>query len=389
VIRSWCKRLGVLGMLSAAALLVGLLIQRVAHLPLSYDWAFPYHVLWFDVLAASGCPSAILAVALLGWISVRGERSVAECLALPSPRTERPIAVLALFCAVVTACLDAWLFKRHAPWDWVASGVLCALWGLQARRESTPLWRSLGSTLYGVAGFAAVFFFYTVVKSTLFLHAKPLDTNIIAFEIALIHAPPYWAVAAWSATRPHFVAFCDWTYFRLFHHMLLTLVLLAARRGTSERIEYLGALFICYLLGAPLYHLCPAWGPGFYDSDRFAYLNDPALTTAGVRYWIWQNTQQIKDHTATELFPWSYVACMPSLHVAHEIVMTFYARRPLPALIVSFAFTIATLVAVVVLGWHYAIDWFAGGLLGAVAIFSARRLRGSLWPAILVPASDP
>jgi hypothetical protein len=229
---------------------------------------------------------------------------------------------------------------------------------LRARRTKLSLWRSLGSSAYGLVAFAAVCFCYTVVKATLFLHAKPFDASIVAFEVAVVRTPPYWAIAAWSATRPHFVAFCDWIYFRLFQHMLLTLVLLVARRRTSERIEYLAAL--CF-----------------------------GLRVAGVRYFLWHNTQQVKDHTATALFPWGYVACMPSLHVAHEVVMTFYTRRPLPAFVMSLAFTAATLVAVVVLGWHYATDWFAGGALGAFAIVLARALRGFLWPAALLPPAEP
>jgi len=378
-IRSWCERVGVLGVLAVLALLTGVVLQYALHLPLAYDWGFPYRVLCNDVLASAGFPCAVLLVAVLGWHSA----GISVGAIIPNERRARLLLALA---AVVTSSLDCLLFEQHAPWDWAAAGVLAALVAVRARQmDRAGVLRFIGSLAYGGGVFAAVCFFYTVVKAAVFRYGVPHDASIIAFETRLFGTVPHRVVAAFAATRPRLVAWCDWTYFRLFHHMFLTGILLLTRRDAQERIEYLAALTICYLLGAPLYHLYPAWGPGYFDPAHFAYLNDPSLTTSGVRLWLWNNTHDVARGTAKQLFTWSYVSCLPSLHVAHEIVMAFYARRPLPALIVSVAFTAATLVSVVVLGWHYPIDWIAGAALAAVSILVARRLRGLSWPVALRP----
>jgi hypothetical protein len=371
----------VLGVLGVLALLTGLVLQRALHLPLAYDWGFPYRVLWNDVLASAGFPCALLLVALLGWHSA----GISVRASIPAERRARLLLGLV---GVVTSSLDCLLFERHAPWDWAAAGLVAGLVAARAREMDRPAaLRCIGSLAYGAGVFAAVCFFYTVVKAAVFRYGVPHDASLIALEARLFGVVPHRVVAAFAATRPTLVACCDWTYFRLFDHMLLTGMLLLTRRDAQERIEYLAALTICYLLGAPLYHLYPAWGPGYFEPAHFAYLNDPRLTTSGIRIWLWNNTHDVARGTAKQLVTWSYVSCLPSLHVAHEVVMAFYARRPLPALVVSVAFTAATLVSVVVLGWHYPIDWLAGAALGAVSIGAARRLRGLSWPVTLRPSA--
>ncbi|HEX3776911.1 MAG TPA: phosphatase PAP2 family protein [Polyangiaceae bacterium] len=380
MIRAWCERIGLLGLLSALALVLGIALQHALHLPARYDWGFPYRVLWRDMLSAPGFPCAMFGVALAGWVS----SGVSLRALLPASLRAR---LLLLLFGLAIALLDALLFEQHAPWDWLASGLLGACSVALALAEPNArggFARLAGSLVYVTAVFAAISFFYTVVKASLFLHASPHDASLIALVTKIFGVPPHRVIANFAATRPRLVACCDWIYFRLFQHMILVGILLTARRDARERAEYCAALGVCYLLGAPLYHLFPAWGPGYFEPQYFAYLDNQKLTTAGVRFWLWQNTREIARGTATELYTWSYIACMPSLHIAHECVMAYYGRRPSLILVLSICFTLATLLAVVVLGWHYPADWISGVALAAVSIFIARRLRELWWPRTLL-----
>ncbi|MEO8902920.1 MAG: phosphatase PAP2 family protein [Polyangiaceae bacterium] len=384
------SRVGLLGLLSAVALLSGLVIRNAAQLPVAYDWSFPYRVLWWDGVGTAGFPRLLLGVVLLGWFSSGAWPSLRARLARQATRRDAHALVAALVCVACVAWVDAELCEQHSTLDNLAAGVMLVLAALHARKvaDAPSAARLLASTAYGALCFGAICFFYTVVKATLFLHAFPHDASILALETRLFGAPPHRALAAWAATRPVFVRWCDWTYFRLFEHMLLTGALLIARRDSVERIEYMGALALCYLMGCVLYHLLPAWGPGYFEPRYFAYLDDPTLKTSAVRAWLWDNTQAVSNGRATRLVTWSYISCMPSLHVSHEIVMAFYSRRPLPALLASAAFTLATLVAVVVLGWHYPLDGVAGAALAVIAILVARKLSAYWWPRQLVVAAS-
>jgi hypothetical protein len=75
---------------------------------------------------------------------------------------------------------------------------------------------------------------------------------------------------------------------------------------------------------------------------------------------------------------YEFIACMPSLHMAHETVMLFFSRHSLIMAVFSGAFWLASFVAVLVLGWHYLFDVFAGMLLAALVIVTVQRVSLSI-----------
>jgi len=175
--------------------------------------------------------------------------------------------------------------------------------------------------------------------------------------------------------------------------MALVTVLLVALGRRRQRTEYLGALALCYVLGGLAYHSCPALGPSFAEPSYFAFLDRPSLIAGGIRRWLLYNTQGVAQGTAHELRTWGYIACMPSLHIAHELVMLYYSRGSRLAFGFSLAFALLTQLAVVVLGWHYLLDSLGGAAIAALALAIARWQSRSLMPRVLwsddEPASPP
>jgi len=382
---AFIRRFGLLGLLSVVALAVALWVQHAAHLPRHYTWESPYRVLLYQVIGGRRLPCALLGVTLLGALSVIPLATIRARVRQPVTRKEQLGALLALAAASLIGWADASFFFDHDLWDGFSMGLFVVFAVLRAQREASKrnALRALGTLAYGAAVFVVICFFYTVIKATVFQHAEPIDETIVAIETFLFGAPPHRALAIWAQDHFGFVEWCDWTYFRLFDHMLLTGVLLWVRRDTAERTEYLGALAFCYLLGGPLYHLFPGVGPGYFEPQYFPYLGQFKLVTPVVRAALWHNTQDAIHGTGKALYTWSYVACMPSLHVAHELVMAFYARKPWPALALSVAFTLMTLISVVVMGWHYPLDWLGGLAVAVIAIKLSRKLRGWLLPSAL------
>lgn len=374
------RRIGLLGIATIVALLVGALLQHFSALPSGYTWLEPVRTLRL-VFEHEWTPATFFVVYLIGVMSVARDelRTALELGGAPL----RTVGI-----AMAIGLSDAVLFPLHNGWDVAA---MVALGVIVVRRSPPPGARALlvGHGVFAAVAFAAICYCFSVAKALILVGRTQADPSFIAIEKSIFGVDLYKVIAAWASTRPKLVALCDLVYFRLFHHMALTTVLLFGMRQRKERFEYLGALGLCYLLGGPLYHLFPGVGPSYFDQEAFGYIvDDPSLATNEIRFWLYRNTMDVLSGQAQTIRTWGYVACMPSLHIAHELVMLYYARRSTVALAISSVFTSITLLAVVVLGWHYAIDAVGGLALAAVAIALARWQRDRLMPAVLAPLDD-
>jgi hypothetical protein len=211
------------------------------------------------------------------------------------------------------------------------------------------------------------------------------DGEIIAFERAITGTDPYRAIADWASQRPGWVHACDKVYYRLFDHMVLTSAFLVGYAHPRERVEYLSALAFCYLIGGAAYYLYPGLGPVYADPAAFGYLNEQWLTAPLYQRALLADTVGAADGTLTRLPSYEFVACMPSLHMAHEFVMLYYARHSRIAFAAALAFTLLSGLAVLVLGWHYATDALAGACLCLLAVTIAHRARATLLPSVVMP----
>jgi hypothetical protein len=385
------RRIGLLPCASTLALVLALVIHHTSRLPSKYTWLEPLRTLR-DVVALRGFLVALLLTYFVGRWEFRGnldvERLARSLRSQVDFRTLRPKLVGAGIGAILLLLCDYTLITDERSLSDCCALVLLGAIAGASRPSLERLKQLVGHSLVGIFAFSAICYAYTVVKALAFTHHSGIDAQLIALESAIFGAPPHRALAEWAGTHPQFLQVCDWVYFRFFHHMALVTILLVGLRQAKERTEYLGALAFCYLIGGPLYHLLPGVGPGYFEASYFPYLDDPSLMVGPIRLWLQYNTVQIQSGHPALLQTWGYIACMPSLHVAQEFVMLYYARRSPIALLLSTMFTAITLIAVVVLGWHYPIDSLGGLLVALVAILIARATRDHLMPATLMTVSD-
>lgn len=382
---------GLLIPLAVGALLGGALIQYVRpELPGAYTWAQPYRVLE-NIVLSKWFPLSVLLAYVLG-ASVRysitlPRRSfdrttlVSRLRARAGLHRDRPRMLLRALAAVAAFGSSVAWAPRHTALDAFALACFAAYLVRPWSRVAV-----LGLLLHSACAallFTAVCYWFTVVKALTFVNAEQRDAQILAIEHALTGTYPHRWVAAWASERPTLVRWFDWAYFRIFDHMAVTAGFLMGLRDRRVRTEYLGALAICYLLGGPLYLLCPGAGPVYFDPAPFAFLREQQLTVNYVQHALLQNTAAVNAGRATILDTWGYIACVPSLHMAHESVMLYYVRASRWALVLSLAFTTFTAGAVVALGWHYPLDIVAGVALAAVAIALSRWQSARLLPGIL------
>jgi len=379
LLRRAYDKAGLLVPLSLLVLAGGAYLHHVRpELPSEYTWFQPLNTLE-AVSRLGGVPTVIALAWLLGAFARQGARALLADAraawrtlgAVREDATQRTRWLLRLLVFLALFYADIKFVPTHNALDvWAV-----ALMGVSLTRPHAPaaLLRAVLYIACSLLIFTAVCYWFTVVKALVFVGRVPRDADILNFEYALTGIHPHRWLAAWTSERSAFVHWFDWAYCRLFHHMAIVSAFLFGLRDARQRTEYLGALAICYLLGAPLYLLWPAAGPAYFDPSQFAFLRRyPDINVNWMQAVLFQNTAEINDHRPSVLSTWSYIACMPSLHMAHETVMLYYVRASKIAVALSIAFTTLTGFAVVALGWHYPTDIVAGVALAAVAIAIAR-----------------
>jgi hypothetical protein len=383
------ERFGLLPLVALAICALAVALQGLTTLPWSYSWLRPLEILE-RVARREGFPALFALAVALGAAS---RLSRAELWGLPvSSRSwlsqlGKLEGWAALRFLLPACCLlaSAWLLSTtYGALDYLALGLLGL--ALSARPPRTAdLQRGALEALLVLAIFALVSYSFTVIKACVFFHGPPHDAAVIGFETRLFGIAPHRALAAWSSHQPRLVELLDRIYYKLFDHMALVSVFLSAAGRKRERVEYSSALALCYVLGGLSYHLFPVLGPAFAEPGYFAALRQQDLITNYFQAALLETTHAARAGSLSELNSYDFIAAFPSLHIAHELVMLYYARNSRIFLALSAAFTALTLLAVVVLGWHYPSDALAGAALAAIAIAVSRRARGVLLPRAVMP----
>lgn len=159
--------------------------------------------------------------------------------------------------------------------------------------------------------------------------------------------------------------------------------------GARQRARYLLAFALCWILvGSLAALLLSSAGPAYYDrivagGDLFAPLmerlaaQDALLRDTGSGQLWALSTQEMlwRYYTGDTTGLGAGISAMPSMHVTIAVLMALSARqiaRPLGWLFTLYA--LAILAGSVHLGWHYAIDGYAGAALAALIWWLAGRL---------------
>lgn len=233
--------------------------------------------------------------------------------------------------------------------------------------------RSISAIATGTASATIVFvivsYAFTIIKSQIFVVERPHDDLIVAAEVATFGRRLYPMIANWSSVNPWIVTLSDQVYFMFFHHIALVAIFIFGRNDASDQRRYISSLSLCYLLGAATYYILPAKGPAFYDPETFSYLRQHARFTLGIQNLLRSSTDAAIRGDLELVQTYAFIAAMPSLHMAHETIMLFFSRRSPLMLLFSGLFWVASLGAVLVLGWHYLFD-VLGGILLAVLVLS-------------------
>lgn len=229
----------------------------------------------------------------------------------------------------------------------------------------------------GLNGVAAILFFavgFGVLKGAIaILSPFRWDEAFAAWDRALHFGVPPHEWLWWLVESPLAVWLINIAY--NFWFVVLTGAMLfasIARRDTRLRHQFLISLVLVWVLtGFFVAMAFSSAGPCYFEKldlgDQFRPLMD-ALAAANETHVIWAlGTQDALWAGYTGATAGSVgISAFPSLHVATAVLIAIFAtRHSLPAGVALWLFALLIMIGSVVLGWHYAIDGYAGAILCA------------------------
>jgi len=185
-----------------------------------------------------------------------------------------------------------------------------------------------------------------------------IDPAVVATELAAEYGLLPWLDSAYLLYYPAQVA--------------VPLLFLVAKPLRPLRGRFFFAYCLLWMLGGLMYVVWPSLGPVYYRGGRFAWLDQAPYA---------QYLQEVlmRDYVRFRTDPSFYtvkltrsIAALPSLHVG---VLTLFAVATWGWRLVSiplWILTAVTFVGSLALGWHYAVDGYAGALLAVLVWFVAR-----------------
>lgn len=159
-------------------------------------------------------------------------------------------------------------------------------------------------------------------------------------------------------------------YFRLFaHSMLITYMVFAAIRfDLLERVVTGNATVA--VLGGLAYMIAPAYGPFIYEPSQGA-LHETQQVMLMLTEQFKNSGMEGKHRFQIE----AVLGAMPSLHIAHVLVLTYYMFKLWhPAGYLFSLFCVYIALYAVITRFHYIVDLFAGVAVAALAIYVTERL---------------
>lgn len=198
---------------------------------------------------------------------------------------------------------------------------------------------------------------------------------------------PYeWLI--WLVESPLAVCILNFLYNLWFVVVLgTTFSVCITKRDTRLRHTYLLSFMLLWLIGGFVIAMCfSSAGPCYYArldlGDRYQPLMD-ALARANQLYpisalstqdMLWSGYKGLRNGNLG-------ISAFPSLHVGTAVLVALYATaRSKIAGALAWAFALAITIGSVVLGWHYGLDAYGGGLVATLAWYAVRSIVHRLTP---------
>ena len=185
-----------------------------------------------------------------------------------------------------------------------------------------------------------------------------IDPAVVATELAAAYGLLPWLDRAYLLFYPV--------------QVLVPLLFLVAKPLRPWRGRFFFAYCLLWMLGGLMYVVWPTLGPVYYRASRFVWLDQAP-------YAQYLQDVLMRDYVRFRTDPTFYtvklyqgVAALPSLHVGVLALFAIATASWRKLSLALWLLTAVTFVGSLALGWHYAVDGYAGALLALLVWLVAR-----------------
>jgi hypothetical protein len=178
-----------------------------------------------------------------------------------------------------------------------------------------------------------------------------------------------------------FFHFLEVVYFSLYPRLIGVFLLCVLLRDRNYGMKYMRTLLMCFAIAVVTYVFLPAKGP-YSTCTLHAFSYPQSLTTFWSQKGLVDRSHALWTHNLSAhvipVMTEDYYISFPSLHVALPIIAIWF-MRPFRRLqyVLAAAYLLLMLPAVMLLEWHYIIDFAGGFCAAALSIWLAERVSTS------------
>lgn len=187
-------------------------------------------------------------------------------------------------------------------------------------------------------------------------------------------------IAHWSLSHLPLQLFklLELVYYGLFTQLSALIVLTALLRNRQYSIKFVRTLLICYAIALVVYSILPAKGPystcplhlSSYPRSLITYWTQDGLASRAHTLWTHNLAPGVIDIVSQD-----YFISFPSLHVALPIIGLWFIRPwKFIAYVLLAGYVFLMLPAILLLEWHYLVDFLGGFAAASLAIWITEQI---------------
>jgi hypothetical protein len=209
------------------------------------------------------------------------------------------------------------------------------------------------------------------------LNDRLYDSQLWRIDAALhLGVDPAAAMSDFAAQQG-LLPWLDQAYLLFFPaQVVVPLLFLIAKPLRPLRGRFFFAFCLMWMLGGLSYVLVPSLGPAYYRTSRFVWLDQAPYARYLQNLLMADYVRFRQDPAFYTVKLYQGVAAFPSLHVAVLALFAIAAGAWRKVAIALWLLTAVTFAGSLALGWHYAVDGYAGVLLAALVWAIARLAVG-------------